>query len=197
VHPPRVFPLSRRALRRQGFTLLEVLLTIAIIALLASVLVGGSARLLSEQAVSVDDVFWKAVREARKTALKLEHEVRLKYDKEKRHFALIDGIAPSTLAADGFTREETALKTFSLPADAGSDLTVEFLGPVTKGGNMILIGGMLLESSPIVFATFYADGTCTAFRVQIARGSGVHTLSLDPWTCAPVLLPPDPNAVAP
>jgi hypothetical protein len=68
---------------------------------------------------------------------------------------------------------------------------------VTKGGNMILIGGMLLESSPIVFATFYADGTCTAFRVQIARGSGVHTLSLDPWTCAPVLLPPDPNAVAP
>lgn len=177
-----------------AFTLLEVLLTIAIIALVASVLIGGSARLFSEQPVSVDDIFWKAVREARKTALKAEHDIRLKFDKEKKQFLIVDGIAPTTLAADGFTREEVPLKTFPIRAEMAADLTVDFLRPSTRGGNLILIGGMAMESNPVAFVTFYSDGTCTPFRLQIARSGAVHTLSIDPWTCAPVLAPPDPNA---
>jgi prepilin-type N-terminal cleavage/methylation domain-containing protein len=183
--------------RSRGFTLLEVLLTIAIIALVASVLIGGTARLLSDQPVSVDDVFWKAVREARKTALKTEHDIRLKFDKEKKQFLIIDGIAPAALAADGLTREEIPLKAFPIAPDLATDLTVDFLGPSTKGGSLILIAGVALESNPVQFVTFYSDGTCTAFRLQISRGGSVHTLSIDPWTCAPVLPPPDPNAPSP
>lgn len=188
--PPRAV---RRAVAA-GFTLLEVLLTLAIIALLAGVLIGGSARLLDDRPVSAEEVFWTAVREARKTALKSERETRLRFDRDKKAFQIFDGTAPAALAADGFTREETPLRTFPVPEEAASDLVVDFLGPATKGGSAILVGGMLLESNPIKHVTFYADGTCTAFRVQMSRKGAVNTLRIDPWTCAQVLTPPDPNA---
>ena len=172
-----------------------MLLAIAIIALLAGVLVGGAAHLMVQQPVSASDVFWAAVREARKTALKSEHEIRLKFDKDKKQFLLLDGLAPTTLATDGFTREERPLKQFPISPATGSDLAVDFLGPATKGGgNAILVGGVLIESQTIPFVTFYSDGTCTAFRAQFARNGGTSILAIDPWTCAPVLTPNDPNA---
>src|SRR5688572_23846042 len=150
---------------------------------------------MNQQPVTPTDVFWKAVREARKTALLSEHDIRLKFDKEKKQFLLIDGLAPAALAADGFTREEKPLKQFPIPAVTAGDLTLEFLGPVTKGGgNSILVGGVLIESQPIPFVTFHSDGTCTAFRAQMLRNGATSILSIDPWTCAPVLTPNDPNA---
>lgn len=163
-----------------------MLLAIAIIALIAGVLVGGSARLLNEQPISADEVFWKTVQEARKAALKTEHDIRMKFDKEKKSFVILDGNAPPALAADGFTREEVPLKTFPV-LSAGSDLTVEFLGASAKGASLILVGGVAIESQPIKFVTFYSDGTCSAFRVQIMRAGAAHYLSIDPWTCAEVL----------
>ena len=191
------FVLVPRA-RARGFTLLEVLLSIAIIGLLATVLVGGSARLLSDQPVTATEIFWKSVQEARKAALKSGHEVRLKYEKEKKRFVLIDGLAPAALAADGFTREETPLKTFPISAAAAAgELAVEFLGGGTKGGSVILVGGVMLETQTVPFVTFYSDGTCTAFRAQFSRNGGAQILSIDPWTCAPVLTPVDPNALPP
>jgi prepilin-type N-terminal cleavage/methylation domain-containing protein len=199
VLPPRLNGKPRRGRRgssvTRAFTLLEILLSIAIIALLATVLIGGSAHLLSEQPVTASEVFWKAVQEARKAALKAEHDIRLKFDKEKKQFVLIDGIVPASLSADGFSREERPLKQFPIPARSAADLTVEFLGPATKGGgNTILVGGVLLDSQPLSYVTFYSDGTCMTFRAQFARGGGASTLTIDPWTCAPVLPPLDPNA---
>jgi hypothetical protein len=161
------------------------------------VLVGGSAHLLSEQPVTANDVFWKAVQETRKAALKAEHEMRLRFDKEKKQFLIIDGIAPSTLAADGFTREERPLKQFPIPTAVGTDLAVDFLAPASRGGgNAILVGGVLIEAQTIPYVTFYPDGTCMPFRAQFIRNGGTSLLSIDPWTCAPVLPPTDPNAPA-
>jgi general secretion pathway protein H len=194
-HP---FLLSRRraaaAARARGFTLLEILLAIAIIALIAGVLIGGSAKLLNDQPTSADDVFWKAVQEARKMALKTEHDIRLKFDKEKKSFLIVDGNAPPALAADGFTREETPLKTFPVFSTAAEDLTVDFLGASAEGGNKILVGGVVLDTQRINYVTFYSDGTCSPFRLQIMRSGAAHTLSIDQWTCAPILTPSDPNA---
>jgi len=181
--------------RRRGFTLLEVLLSIALIALLAGVLVGLSSRLTTDQPATVSDVFWLAVREARKAALKSEHEIRLRFDKEKKQFLLIDGIAPATLAADGITRIETPRKTFPVPPVVSADLAVDFLAPAPKGGgNAILVGGVLIEAQTIPYVSFYADGTCRPFRAQFVRGGATSMLAIDPWTCAPVLTPRDPNA---
>lgn len=194
--PARRSPV-RRVFRRQaagGFTLLEILLCIALIALLGGVLIGGSSQLLSPQPTTPHAVFWKAVQEARKTALKTEHEIRLKYDREKKHFYLVDGLAPATVAEDGFTKIETPLKTFPIAAEAAQDLTVDFLAASSKGANTILVGGMLLESRPVPYVPFYADGTCRAFRVQFARSGGSSVLAVDPWTCALVLPAADPNA---
>lgn len=180
----------------RGFTLLEVLLSIAIIALLASVLVGGAAHLMTDQPITAGEVFWKSVQEARKAALKTEHDIRLKFDQEKKSFYLVDGQAPSVADERG-VRQEVRLKTFAIPAATAGDLTVDFLAASTKGGNTILIAGVLIESKTIPHVTFYSDGTCQAFRAQFTRGGASSILAIDPWTCAPVLLPPDPNAPAP
>lgn len=185
---------SGGSLIKQGFTLLEVLLSLAIIALLGSVLIGGASHLLNEQPVTSEDVFWRAVQEGRKAALKSQHDIRLKFDSRAKQFVLIDGLAPSVLAADGFTREETPIKTFPIHPAFAADLTVEFLSPV-KGGNMILVGGVLIEGQSIPYVTFYSDGTCSAFRAQFMRAGAATVLSVDPWTCAPVLPAVDPNAV--
>jgi prepilin-type N-terminal cleavage/methylation domain-containing protein len=188
-------PLFPAKVRPQGgFTLLEILLCIALIALLGGVLVGNSSHLLSEQPLTPHAVFWKAVQEARKAALKSEHEIRLKFDRDKKHFYLVDGLAPSTLAEDGFTRVETPLKIFPIAPETAQDLTVDFLAASSKGASAMLIGGVLLESRPVPHVSFYADGTCRAFRAQFARSGGSTILAIDPWTCAPVLSSADPNA---
>ncbi len=184
-----------RSTRKRGFTLLEVLLAIALIALVATALVGASSRLMTDQPATPSDVFWLAVREARKAALKSEHAIRLRFDAERKQFILIDGVNPSTLASDGFTRVETPRKTLPVPAAIAADLTVELMAPAPKGGGQsILIGGVLVEAQTIPFVTFYPDGTCQPFRAQFMRQGAVSVLAVDPWTCAPVLTPSDAHA---
>jgi prepilin-type N-terminal cleavage/methylation domain-containing protein len=170
-----------RNIKARAFTLLEMLLALAIIALIATVLVGASANLLNQQQpVSADDVFWKAVQAARKAALLQEHEVQLKFatdDMTKaKEFLLLDGDA---------TKE--------FPIKDPGDLEVSFL-VAQKGGNMIMIGGTALETQTVPVVKFYADGTCSQFRIQFFRNGAAHQLAIDPWTCAPVLTPSDPNA---
>lgn len=166
---------------RGGFTILELLLALAIIALLGTVLIGGSAQLLSDKPISADEVFWKAVQQARKNALKTGAENQLTFvdDKDKgKAFFVSDG---------------TATKGFPLPAATTVDLTVSFL-TTQKGASAILVAGQLVETQTIPAVIFYGDGTCTAFRAQFQRGGNTHLVSIDPWTCAQVLTPPDPNA---
>lgn len=181
VHPSTVHRSPRFRPSRRAFTILELLLALAIIALLGTVLIGGSAQLLSDKPVSADEVFWKAVQEARKNALKSGNETRLTFldDRDQgKAFVVNDG---------------TAQQAFPLPATAGADLVVSFL-TTQKGASAVLIAGQMVETQTVPAVIFYGDGTCTAFRAQFQRGGSTHLIEIDPWTCAPMLTPPDPNA---
>jgi prepilin-type N-terminal cleavage/methylation domain-containing protein len=159
--------------RTQGFTLLEILLALGLLALMASVLIGGTARVLANKPVSADEVFWQASAEARKLALQTGREARLGFAADSEH-------GKRFTLDDGATRRE-------FPVTLAKDLQVNFMPGQKTAGTAIVLAGQVVETDSIPFVTYYPDGTCMAFRVQIRVGVSTHILSIDPWTCAPVL----------
>ena len=155
---------------RGGFTLVEILLAIALIGLLSWIFVGGSTALLTEKGSSPDEQFWKVCASARKEALEEQKSVIVSYDPKARGFLLNDG--GNALA---------------VPVSGPDDLVIDFHPAESNSSSSVLIGGTLVETEPLTSVTFYSDGTCTPFRIQIRTGAGAHLLSIDPWTCAPVL----------
>jgi len=156
---------------RSGFTLLEVLITLALIALLTGVLVVGTNRLLSDRPKSADELFWTAAGKVRQDALLNNREVRLSLDAKTHEFvAYSEGV-------------ETRY-----PFVGKATAELEFLAAKTAGdSSAILVGGNVVETQTIPFVMFYRDGTCSPFRVQLKSRNGVRVLEIDPWTCAPML----------
>jgi prepilin-type N-terminal cleavage/methylation domain-containing protein len=165
---------SRTGERAAAFTLLEIILALAIVGLIATALIGGSARMLASKPLTPDDVFWSAVTKARKTALEQGSAVQMAFDAKGKGFVITD-------ASGGAT-------TVAIP-NPPQDLTVDLLpGDVPPTGGAI-VAGTLIETLTIPSVTFYPDGTCTPFRLQIHNPMGAHILKLDPWTCAKILTP--------
>ena len=161
---------------------MEILLVLALIGLLSAVLISGGAQLLSRTPLSPDEVFWSAVQEARKMALKSESDVTMRFadDKDKgKGFIVTNG---------------ASTKTLEVPK--AGDLEVTFLVP-QKGGRSIVIAGTVIETQKVEVVTFYADGTCSPFRVQFFKNGAAHITSIDPWTCAQVLTSADGNGSLP
>lgn len=157
-----------------GFTLLEVLLVLALIGLMGTIFIGGSQALLTDKGRSLDEQFWQVCARARKMALEDRKSVLLSYDPKAKGFLLTD------------TSEKT-----SVPVTGPDDAMIDFHSAQVESGSQVLVGGTLVETSPLTYVTFYNDGTCTPFRVQIRADSGAHLLAIDPWTCAPILSPGD------
>ena len=156
--------------KRGGFTLIEILLVLALIGLLGWIFIGASEAMLSGKSSTPDDQFWKACAAARKEALEEGRSVLLSYDTKAKGFVLNDGERPVTI-----------------PVTGPDDLVIDFHSTQTTSGSLVLVGGTLVETQPLPSVTFYSDGTCTSFRVQVRVDAGAHTLSIDPWTCVPVL----------
>ena len=164
--------IPRIAAGRSAFTLLEVLVTIALIALLTGVLVVGTSRMLGDRPKTPDELFWLAAAAARKQALLNNEPVRLSLDTKSREFIL-------TSAAE--TR---------MPFVPAQLAEIEFLPPKSPSTySAILIAGDLVETRTQPFVTFYGDGTCSPFRVQLKSSTQTRVLEIDPWTCAPMLTP--------
>jgi general secretion pathway protein H len=162
---------------RAGFTLLEILLAIGLIAVLSAAMIGISSNLLSDRTATPENIFWKAAEAARRAALKSGQETDLSFDDKQKAFALSDG---------------ATVKTFAVPtADAG--LGVDFLGPKSSAASAVLVGGTLLETGALAYVAFYNDGTCSPFRVQFRAKGAAHVISIDPWTCAQTLTQQEGN----
>jgi prepilin-type N-terminal cleavage/methylation domain-containing protein len=156
--------------RRAGFTMIEIMVVIALLGLLASVLAVGTSRLLLDRGESPVDVFWSAVAEARKQALEKEIDIDLRFNNEDQVF-----------------EASTLLGIKQIPIPTGTPMQLEFLG-VSGGGQTIMIGGRLIETSVLDKVTFFRDGTCTPFRARMSlEGEEPILLEIDPWTCAPIL----------
>lgn len=164
-------PAPKSTSRRGGFTLLEVLITLALIALLTGVLVVGGNSMLADRPKTPEELFWAMVTEVRKDALFNNRDVRVSLDKEKGEFvALVQGVETRV----PFVPKETT--------------EFDFLAPKTPGNfSAILVGGQLVETQTIPSVTFYGDGTCSPFRAQLKTRAGARVLDIDPWTCAPML----------
>ena len=163
--------IPRIAGARAGFTLLEVLVTIALIALLTGVLVVGTSRLLGDRPKTADELFWLAAGAARKESLLQNHPVRLSLDPKTREFILASASAETRL-----------------PFVAAQIAELDFLPPKSLGtSSAMLVAGELVETQTQPFVTFYGDGTCSPFRVQLKGRTQTRVLEIDPWTCAPML----------
>jgi general secretion pathway protein H len=152
---------------------LEILVVIALMGLLSGVLITGGIHLAREKAITPEDVFWKSVLECRRVALLSGREVRLTYSgkSEKERAFLARGPDGSELR---------------FPIETPGPLTVDFLS-AQKSGNTILLAGQLVETKNLSYVTFYGDGTCSPFRLQIRATGEARVLSIDPWTCTLVL----------
>jgi prepilin-type N-terminal cleavage/methylation domain-containing protein len=154
----------------RGFTLIEILLVVALIGLIGWIFISGSTALLADKGASQDDQFWTACGAARKEALEERLNVVMSYDARGRNFVLSDGASVKTL-----------------PVKGPEDLTIDFHPVGSDSSSSVLIGGTLVETEALAAVTFYSDGTCTPFRVQLRVNNAAHLLSVDPWTCAPIL----------
>ena len=158
--------------RTGGFTLLEILVTLALLVLLTGLLVGGAAALVRERPATADEVMRRAIAQTRRYAVVNYREVRLAYDNKGRafHASSVDG-----------TRD------FAL--ELPEEIQIDFL--TTQKENAMMLGGEIVELANLSYITFYPDGTCTPFRVQLITNHGTpRVVAIDPWTCAPVLEAP-------
>lgn len=154
--------------RKTGFTLVEVLLTLALMALVSSVLISGTSQFFQTRDDRPDDRFWQAVTAARLAALEQEQPITLSYDSKTK-----------TLQWKSLDSSES----LNLPVK-----TFRFL-PETRDSTF-LIGGVLTETTNLKRVKFYPDGTCDAFRVEIVETDDRREIiRIDPWTCAPILAP--------
>lgn len=156
----------RHSAGRRAFTLLEVILAIALLGLVASLFITGGSEMFRARQRTMVDVFWEAVQAARLQAVQEDTTVVLRFDEKSKRILW------------GSTDESRGLDW------PGRNL--EFLP--TESRDTILLGGQLVDTGGLAFVRFHADGTTDRFRVQLTDANGQITrLELDPWTAAPVL----------
>lgn len=156
----------RHSAGRRAFTLLEVILAIALLGLVASLFITGGNEMFRARERTMVDVFWEAVQAARLEAVQEDTTVVLRFDEKSKRILW------------GATDESHGLDW------PGRNL--EFLP--TESRDTILLGGQLVYTGRLTTVRFHADGTTDRFRVQLTDADGkISLIELDPWTAAPVL----------
>jgi len=157
-------PAAHRNYRR-GFTLIEILLVLALMTLLVSLFIAGVSDFFRAQEKTMKDVFWESVQAARLQAVEGDRTVKMRYDEKKNFLHWGTGETAASVAWPG--------------------KSVEFL-PVDQR-ETVLIGGQLIERGGMLAVHFFADGTVENFKVQLVDNEGHPSqLEIDQWTCAAI-----------
>jgi prepilin-type N-terminal cleavage/methylation domain-containing protein len=142
-----------------GFSLLEIVVVLALFGLIGALLIGGGGSLLQASArENAENTALTAIAAARHQAVLAGEIVEMNIDAKNR--TLNWGAARAPLPEN----EELSL-----------------LPPVRSGA--MLIGGQLKEEA-IPRVRFYPDGTCDPFRLEISHDTSRRVIAIDPWTCA-------------
>ncbi len=167
--PARVRRRLNQAARPGAFTLIEILLVLALIAIISAVLLPATGAFLGRaEQPSPQEVTIKVFQEARQHAVISGRAVRLRIDANEDRFVLSSGseVAHRPMGGEGFT--------------------VDFLR--ARDTAAVLIGGRLVETGTVDHIEFYPDGTCDPVRLQFrSQESEPRIVVIDPWTCAPGL----------
>lgn len=149
----------------RGFTLLEILLVLTLIALLGSVLIGGAASLLkANNEQDPESALLSLLQKVRAEAVEANTIITLVQLPEQRGFLW---------GADGVE---------TLPAREGGP-RARLLRPEFAGAS--LIAGQM-EERLLERMRFYPDGSCDAARLEVRRGDNRRVFSIDPWTASPL-----------
>lgn len=151
-------------------------MVLALMGLLTSVLVVGANRMLASPPVTAEGAFWQMVAAVRRYSLQHEINVQMSFDE----------MSTSLMA----TAEDGTILP-AVVAPTGSKLT--FLPGLSAPTGSSGLGGIALLDTPLTTITFYSDGTCSLFRLQVESGGfgtvAPQIVQIDPWTCAPLFLP--------
>jgi prepilin-type N-terminal cleavage/methylation domain-containing protein len=149
----------------RGFTLLEILLVLTLIALLGSVLIGGAVSLLNaNNEQDPESALLSLLQKVRAEAVEANTTITLQQLPDNGGYLW------------GAAEMET------LPTREGGP-RARLLRPEFSGAS--LIAGQL-EERLLDSMRFYPDGSCDAARVEVRRGDVRRVFSIDPWTAAPL-----------
>jgi len=154
-----------RAAGRAGFTLVEVLLVLALMALISGVLILGAANLMEGGKDDPEAALLALLQKVRREAVERDQVIELRIED--------DG---STL-----TWGEKPDQTATLPVS--EKVRARLLAPVSLGA--VLIGGQA-EEHPLASLRIYPDGTCDHARIEVNRNGARRLCEIDPLTCAPL-----------
>ncbi len=169
-----------------AFTLLEILISLALIALL----IGATISMVphSDTALTTDEVFWKALTEARKQALTTQQDIRLAFDLKAKALVIganigmqTDAKASTQMPCRCWHATGTSTGCWHHPNHPGAICRANspwiFSPSENPATSSILIGGELVETGPLPFVTLYSDGTCTPFRVQFHSNGAARIIA--------------------
>lgn len=163
---------------RSGFSMVEILLVIALIGVLASIFVLNFDVLLRQNETgSLEQAFWKASSEARNLALFERRPQDLRYDPETTAYLIGGG------------EEAVRFPVNTSDWTEGVETEVLFNQSLTDD-SFKLVGGKLITERQVPFVRFFPDGTCMPFVLSIRVDEDVRTIEIDPWSGAE-LLPPE------
>ena len=153
-----------------------MMLTIALIALLSTMFVWNIKTLLKQgEMEALQNEFWSAVEKAKQRAVFSRLPCVVRFDIDQQAFVVSAGGESSVFEVDSEALGEV-------------EMEVLFMETLPRDGYR-LIRGELVTRREIDSVTFYPDGTCTPFTVDLRIAEYEASYQIDPWSGAEMVKP--------